>query len=316
MIGAVPFDPAGAAEWDELAARSPMATLLHSRRFLSYHGDRFEDASLVFRDGEKMVGALPAARDPGDRVRVISHPGATFGGVLHDGALGGERMHEALTAAAAVYRDLGLDVLLYKAVPWIYHQLPSEDDLHALFRLGADRTRVDLACAIDLSERRMPSTRRRRGLKKAQNAGLELSRSRELLPAYWELLEGSLSQRYGVEPVHSLEEISRLAELFENEIEFVFAVKGDEVVAGTVLFLSKRVAHMQYSASGEQGRSVNALDAVFEHAIAAADAAGRRFFDFGISTEDEGRRLNEDLYRFKFEFGGGGVTYEFYELGL
>jgi hypothetical protein len=247
---------------------------------------------------------------------VVSHPGATFGGLVHDGTLGGQRTFEALGAAAAAYHGLGFVALLYKAVPWIYQRVPSGDDLHALYRLGAERTRVDLSCAIDFANPRPPSARRKRGLKKAKAAGLQLSDSRELLPAYWTLLEASLQRRYGVDPVHSLKEIERLTDLFPDQIRFCFASRNDEMIAGVVIFSSAQVDHMQYSASGEAGREVSALDLVFEHMIEAAGSAGRRFFDFGISTEDEGRVLNEDLYRFKFEFGGGGVAHEFYELAL
>jgi lipid II:glycine glycyltransferase (peptidoglycan interpeptide bridge formation enzyme) len=63
-------------------------------------------------------------------------------------------------------------------------------------------------------------------------------------------------------------------------------------------------------------RKVSALDAVFDGAIIDANRAGVRYFDFGTSNEDEGAVLNEGLYRFKAEFGGGGVAHEFFELDL
>ena len=40
----------------------------------------------------------------------------------------------------------------------------------------------------------------------------------------------------------------------------------------------------------------------------------KEYFDFGISTEDNGRYLNEGLITQKQEFGGRGVVYDFYEL--
>ena len=50
--------------------------------------------------------------------------------------------------------------------------------------------------------------------------------------------------------------------------------------------------------------------------VAEARARGACYFDFGISNEDEGRVLNEGLYRFKYEFGAGSAVHEFYELDL
>jgi len=317
MIEAVPYDSSAAQAWDELVTEAPMATFMHSRRFIAYHGDRFEDASLMFRDRKGLAGVLPAALDPADRQRVISHTGATYGGVVHNGALNGHRMLEAMEAARSAYSALGLRSLTYKAVPWIYHRVPSDEDLYALFRLGAARNRVDLSCAIDLeADRQPPTKRRRRGRRRALNRGLELSEAPDLVPEYWRLLEQNLISRHGVKPTHTLEEILRIRDLFPEDVRFIMGTLDGEVVAGTVLFLSPRVAHVQYNATNDAGRETGAMDGVHAHSIEEASRAGRRFFDFGISTEAAGRQLNEGLYRFKAEFGGGGVAYEFYELPL
>jgi len=316
-----PYEEHSAGRWDELAALCPAATFLHTRRFLAYHGDRFEDASVfVEDDGHGLVGVLPAAVDPLDEGRVVSHPGATFGGLLHSGALRGEGMVEALEGVARHYAKRGFTSLRYKAVPYIYQLAPTGDDLYALFRLGATRYRCDLSCAIDLAARAAPSGRRKRGLKKALKAGVEVAEGVCHATALWAVLEENLRVKYGVSPVHTLDEITRLHSLFPETVSFVVALLNGEVVAGTVLFSGPlsgpRVVHVQYVASGETGHETAALDAVFEECIARAAALGARYFDFGTSNENEGRRLNASLYQFKSEFGGGGVAYESYELGL
>lgn len=317
MIQIHPYEEQWAGRWDELAARCPASTFLHTRRFLAYHGGRFEDASvLVEEEGRGLVGLLPAAVDPADERRVVSHPGATFGGLLHAGALRGEGMVEALAAVARHYAGRGFHALRYKAVPYIYQVAPSGDDLYALFRLGAMRYRCDLSSTIDLAARAEPSGRRRRGLKKARKAGVEVADGAEHAAALWPVLEENLRRKYGASPVHTLDEIERLHALFPETVSFVVALLGGEVVAGVVTFSGPRVVHVQYVASGEAGHETAALDAVFEECIARAGACGARYFDFGTSNENEGRQLNAGLYQFKSEFGGGGVAYESYELGL
>jgi len=74
--------------------------------------------------------------------------------------------------------------------------------------------------------------------------------------------------------------------------------------------------HIQYSCASRRGFSLHALDAVFDHCITAAAGTGARWFSMGISNEDGGRVLNENLYRFKVEFGAGSTTHEFYQLEL
>jgi len=306
-----------AAEWDDFIADAPMATFLHSRRFLRYHSDRFTDQSLMLRDSRsRLVGVLPAATDPTDERRVVSHPGITYGGVVHSGSLGGGAMIDTLKAIRDHYLRNGFRALGYKVVPHIYHRRPSADDVYALANLTADLYRCDLSSAIDLTDRARPSDRRRRGARKALEQGVEVGADADGLNDLWAVLEENLATRHGVRPTHSVDEMQLLRSLFPESIEVVTARAEGAVVAGVVLFKTPRVVHAQYVGSNEEGRAVSALDAIFEDCIRRATASGARFFDFGISTEAEGRALNAGLHTFKSEFGGGGVAHMFYELDL
>ncbi len=310
-----PYSKQDAQSWDEMVACCPMATFLHTRRFLSYHGDRFHDASLILRkeDG-KIIGLLPAATDPQDDRRVVSHPGISFGGLLHPGTLFGERMIEAFEALMSYYRGQGIITLRYKAIPYIYHLGPSGDDLYALFRLGAVRSRCDLSSAIDLGNRREPSSRRKRGRKKALKSGVEVVDGEPFIEEFWRALEENLERKIAQRPVHTTDEIRYLASLFPNNVKFIVALLNGQVVAGITLFSSRAVTHAQYIASNATGYDVSALDAVFEHAIEQTRIEGRRYFDFGTSNRHDGQYLSSSIHQFKTEFGGGGVAYEFYDL--
>lgn len=306
-----------AARWDEFAGRCVNATFLHTRRFLGYHEDRFRDRSLlVLKPDSTLAGLLPAAEDPVDPAQIVSHPGATFGGLAHDGALHGAEVLRALVAALEHYRGLGAHRLVYKAVPALYHRSPAEDDLYALFRLGARRARCGLSSTVELTADREWSSRRRRGLAKARRAGLEVVSTPDALDGFWPLLETVLRERHGVLPVHSAPQMRRLMTLFPEEIELVVARQEGRTLAGTVLFHSHSATHAQYIASGPEGRQAGALDLVFETCTRSARTRGARYFDFGISTERGGEVLNEGLETFKHEYGAGSTVYETYELDL
>lgn len=313
MLEVLPFTAADVQRWDAFCEKAVNATLLHTRRFFCYHGERLRDASLLVLDEGRLVGVLPAAEaGPGT---VASHPGATYGGLVHDGRMTGSRMLAALEACAQAWADRGYQRLVYKPLPTTYQRRPAQDDLYALFRLGALRFRADLSCAIDLAEPGPVSERRRRSLAKARKVVM-LDRGAHLLPAFWAVLEENLARKHDARPVHTLDEISELQALFPGEIELHCALLHGAVEAGVLLFNGPRVWHAQYIAASEKAYAVGALDAVFQGAIASAAAAGTRYFDFGTSNEDGGRVLNEGLFRFKSEFGGGGVVHEHYELSL
>lgn len=312
------YDPISDMEkWDQFCLISCQATFLHSRRYLSYHEQRFIDRSLILEDEHgKWLGVLPAAIQPGDAECISSHPGITYGGVIHQGALRGEMMIEALTVICEHYRAEGYSSFIYKVTPWIYHSTPAQDDLYALFRTGGICYRRDLSSTIDLNNRRQVSSRRKRSLKKSMSNGIEINSGAEYLPALWDVLIENLNRKHGVNPVHTLQEISLLSELFNDDIKCVVASYEGEIVSGVLLFNTSLVSHTQYIASSEIGYELSALDAVFEHCICSAKDNAQRWFDFGISSENNGLLLNKGLYQFKSEFGGGGVTHDFFKIDL
>jgi hypothetical protein len=222
-------------------------------------------------------------------------------------------MIEILGAIIRHYAQAGYRRLLYKPLPFIYASVPSQDDLYALFRLGGRRVRCDLSCCIDLEARRPLNERRRRALKKARTA-ITLSSDPKLLDELYCVIAQNLVRKHHARPVHSPAELTLLHARFPQEIQVRCALMGGVVEAGVVFFNADRVWHAQYIAASEAAYEVSALDAVFDVAIAEAHQTGARYFDFGTSNEDGGKVLNDGLYRFKSEFGGGGVAYEFYEL--
>jgi hypothetical protein len=309
------YTPADSERWDAFCAGSYGATFLHTRRFLSYHGTRWTDRSLIVHAGGEWLGVLPLAEDAHDVNCVVSHPGITYGGLLHQGALRGEAMVQALQAACEALRGQGYRRLRYKPVPTMYHRAPAQDDLYALFRLQSVRVRCDLSSCIALAHPLPRSERRQRGLKKAQRAGLVIDSGPEHLSELWPVLTENL-QRHGVQPVHTLHEITLLADRFPQQIACRVARLEKRVVAGLVLFLTPPCAHAQYIASNAEGQSMGALDLLFDAAIRDAQLAGAACFDFGNSNEAQGRVINEGLHRFKSEFGAGGVVHEHHEVIL
>jgi hypothetical protein len=302
--------------WDRFQRDCCSATFLHTRRFLSYHGDRFVDLSLIIEDDSGCIGLFPAAMLSSDTSCVVSHPGITYGGMLHQGALRGERMMDALKCVIDYYSKLGFSRLTYKAIPHIYHCSPAEDDLYALFRFGASRIRCDLSSTIDLSHRLPISNRRKRALKKALKSGVEVRVGDVYAPALWGVLSENLTRKHNILPVHTLIEIQLLAELFPENIQFIVGIFNGQVVAGVVLFITGLVSHTQYIAANQIGYDVSALDAVFDFCIAEAADQKSRYFDFGISNERHGLELNKGLHQFKTEFGAGGTVYEHFGIAM
>lgn len=310
----VPYMPENAEVWDSFIKNCPMATFLHSRRFLSYHGERFNDVSLMFFDEGKLRAVLPAAANADS---VISHSGATYGGIMHDGWLHGNRMLAALSLAATHYASGGFKKLHYKPVPFIFQQRVYQDDIYALFRLGAVRVRSDLSTAINLRQPGRISSGRKGSRDKSRRAGVCMVDAKNDIGGVWNLIRDNLQRKHSLLPTHSAQELQLLAELFPKNIFFRAAKlhgEGDMLAAG-VLFKCNNAIHTQYLAASESGRAVCALDGLIFGMIEELSSE-TEWFSFGVSTENGGQVLNQSLYEFKQRFGGSGVVHDFYVIEL
>jgi hypothetical protein len=303
--------------WDELCHKSCNGTFLHTRKYLSYHEERFVDQSVVIEDKEGgLLGLFPAATHLDNEKIIVSHPGITYGGIVHNGKLYGDKMIQAFEALIDYYRTNGFDVMQYKVVPSIYHRMLSNDDSYALFRLNARRYRCDLSATIGLWNHGKISSRRKRSLAKAKKNGLVVQHGVQYIEPLWMVLSENLERKHQAKPVHTITEIKELQSRFPENIQVVVALKDNQVVAGVILFVERMVEHAQYIASSEQGYQYAALDLIFMTCIEVAKNNQKRYFDFGISNEKQGQFLNNGLYQFKHEFGAGSVVHEFYEILL
>lgn len=301
------------SRWDDFVRSSKNGTFLFLRGYMDYHADRFLDASIVVADNaDRWLAVLPATRR--DKL-LASHGGLTYGGFITDARMTVPTMLEVFDAAAGYLVDTGIDEVQYKAIPHIYHRLPAEEDLYALFRMNAVLCRRDVASAIEPARPGPMQERRTRGARKARRASVEIRKCADQIGAFWVILEQTLTQKHGVKPVHRLDEFQVLAARFPEQIVLHAAFLGAQMVAGVVVYLTESVAHAQYIAASDTGRELGALDLLFQSLIYET-YLGVRYFDFGISTEQGGRVLNTGLIEQKEGFGARAVTYDHYVWSL
>jgi hypothetical protein len=303
--------------WDAFIDSSDNGVFFHKRRFISYHGNRFVDMSLVIENEKgKIIGLFPAAIDPDNDSIIASHPGISFGGLISGDKCKGETCIHALKKIGKFYKKGGFNSLLYKAIPYIFHTKPNQDDLYALFRLKAHKYRSDISATINIHNRGKVTKGRKYDINKGKRMGVVIHNDIQYVEELWRILENNLLTKHQVKPTHSLDEILLLHSRFEKEIIFLSASIDSQIVAGLVLFSMGSVLHTQYISATDTAYETGALDFLIESAIALAKEKNYKYFNFGISNEKEGRILNEGLYRFKRSFGAGSIVYEYFKLDL
>ena len=146
----------------------------------------------------------------------------------------------------------------------------------------------------------------------SKNTGMAI-RKPEITIAVGAFLIPNLEKRFNKKPVHSLAEIEQLHQQFPNQIKQFNVYYKDEIVAGTTIFETKTVAHAQYISATENKQELGSLDVLFHHLIHTVFKE-KRYFDFGISNENQGQNINEGLLYWKESFGARTITQDFYSL--
>lgn len=309
----VRYTPAQLSEWNTFVSKSKNATFLFDRRYMDYHADRFEDYSLMVYYKSELYALLPANRVADT---LYSHQGLTYGGLLMTSDSKTAVVRDAFVAMNNFLRQEGISRVIYKPIPWIYASLPSEEDLFALNNVcKAQVCSRDVATVVMLSHRLPLSELRRRCVKKALKAGVEIREAQDC-SVFWPLLEANLKTRYNARPVHSLVEITLLKSRFPQQIRLFVACKDGRVIGGTLLYICARTIKTQYISANEEGRRVGALDLLFTTLLDKCSENGMEFFDFGTSNRPENDDLNDSLIFQKEGFGGRAVCYDTYEYSL
>lgn len=298
--------------WNSFVNKARNATFLFDRNYMDYHADRFDDNSFMFYHKGKLKAVLPA-NVAGDTL--YSHQGLTYGGLLLDKKATVEDVLECFDSLNSWLRENGISKVVYKALPWIYQQYPSEEDLYALtWKCKAQLISRNIASTIVIDNKLKFAESRKSGIRKALSLNIEVGESNDV-DGFWHVLEDNLGNRYNAKPVHTASEMKLLMSHFPNNIKLYVAKMNGEIVGGTLIYVTPQVVHTQYISASVEGKKHGALDLLFDYIINKV-YANCRYFDFGKSTEQGGAYLNEPLIFQKEGFGGRGVCYDWYQWKL
>lgn len=296
--------------WDDFIKKSKNGNFLHLRDYIDYHAHRFDEQSVIVMKKDDPVAIFPCNKIDG---KIFSHSGLTYAGLIYGNNLHAADVLEIFYNLVDYYKQMDITSILYKCIPHIFHKYPAEEDLYALFRLGAKNYRRDISSVIQLDKRIKFSDSRKCTIRKSTKLGIEI-REGDFIDEYHGLLTQVVA-KFGSEPVHSSQELHLLKSRFPENIRLFGAFKGENLLSGTIVYDFGHVVHTQYLATSEEGRGVGALDFVLGHLIENT-FSNRRYFSFGVSTENDGRYLNEGLIFQKEGFGARGVVHDAYELNI
>ncbi|WP_434980532.1 GNAT family N-acetyltransferase [Daejeonia sp. YH14] len=296
--------------WNDFVAKAKNSTFLFHRNFIEYHHNRFQDFSLMVFENENLIALLPANRVGKD---VFSHQGLTYGGIVIKQKLRMTAFFDVFSEILKFLNDKRIAFLHWKEVPFFYDDFPNDEWKYLTFVTEAELYRRDLCSVIDLRKDYYISKSVERYVKSSEKTGIYYRKCNYWKEFWNEILEPELLRNHNVSPVHSLEEILNLKCNFEDNIHLYGVFSNEELLGGTVVFTGNHWAHAQYICVKSEHRDKKALNLLF-YKLINEEFRNYDFFDFGISNENNGKKLNRGLLYWKEGFGARGVSQDFYKI--
>ena len=297
--------------WNSFISTSKNNLFMHNRNFMEYHSDRFEDNSLLFYDDDELLALLPANKKDS---MLISHGGLTYGGFITNQKMKEYKMLECFSVLKSYMKNNGFLSLIYKTIPYCYYTNPAQEDIYALFRNDAEIIKIEPSSVIDFYYPiKLPKGRKAQiGRAKREGVTIQLS---EDFDTFIELENDVLREHHNTRAVHTGKELSLLHNRFPEQIELYAAMYKEKMVAGSVVFVYDNVVHTQYLAANDIAKEIGALDYCISEIINKYSPK-KRFLDFGISSEEGGKVLNEGLISQKESFGARTLIYQTWKMNI
>ena len=308
----IKYKPDCYEEWNHFIEDAKNATFLFHRDFMEYHAERFEDFSLMVYKKDRLLALLPANKLGND---IYSHQGLTYGGLVLYEFIKFEVVADIFLEILKYLKANKLQNLVLKQIPSIYLGCFTDEIDYLLFILKAELIKKDTLSVIALNNKLKISSNRLEGYKRGVKHDLVV-KEEDNFELFWnDILIKNLKHKHNAKPVHSLKEIILLKKYFPKNIRQFNVYKKDTIVAGTTIFESKYVAHSQYISADSNKNELGSLDFLHHHLITDVFKS-KRYFDFGISNENNGINVNKGLQFWKEGFGARTVTQDFYKVDV
>lgn len=309
LIEVIRYAPEHKYEWDLFVDRCKNGTFLFKRDFIEYHGNRFDDISLLFYFNGELTALFPACIQD---ATCYSHKGLTYGGLLigKDCRMG--HFRQLLNELLGFLKARGCTELVVKPLPSLYCNA-ANDELAFLHQFYAGK--VEYAVGSVVYNRKEPAVSKSviRNAHIAEKNGIQIRHTDDFRTFWNELLIPRLHDRFRKQPVHSLEEMLWLKEKFPDDIQLIGAFLKGEMVAGTVLFRHKNFVKSQYIAGRKDYDKLGGLDLLHMKIIHESQ---ENYFDFGTSASENSPEENTGLLAWKEQFGARTLVFPTYSFKI
>jgi len=257
------------------------------------------------------VAVLPAATVALNSSKaLVSHPGASFGGLVTSLGLGLRDTTRVVDCLSGFCREAGYSAMEMVLPTQIYYSSTNRNLEFVLYRAGYRYQRRELSYVVHIPPASKGnvggySAEFRRQIRRAEQLGVMVEESDDL-SGFYRIVQHNLASKHQARPTHSLDELLDLKQRCPGRILLMAAYVAGEMVAGMLSFVcNPRAVLAFYIGLLDEFQRYRAVNLVCHKTFCWCQEHGFEFFDFGTTTING--EPNWGLVHFREAAGGRGV---------
>jgi len=302
------YHPRKAQAWNDFIERSSNGTFLHNRNYMDYHARRFDDASLMIYDGEKLKAVLPAHRINNF---LYAHNGLTYSDFIFHFKLKLEHKIAIVQTVLAYLQANGITHLQVKSIPFVFTRIIDQSNEYIYQQLQA-RLLMLKPFFVRFRNNAVKINRNRiKNFKKMSQKAYQWEENPAGLEAFWKIVENNLQERYNSNPIHTFEEMQLLMKRFPDKIKLFTVKENQNILAGALVYYINRAMHFQYIHSVTHNEEREAVEWLIYEILKHHEH--QQYISFGTSAVEE-NNLNKGLVYWKQSWGCTLINQSIYEI--
>ena len=302
--------------WDDFVKNSTNGTIFHTRKFLSYHGDRFNDTSILIYDNKRSsctntsYNGILCCVFPCCKVndKYYSHRGSSHGGpVIADKYYNGNKINKIIECIIKYYNHN-----LELRIPESIFSNKLNDPIIYFFKKNNFKINIELSIYKKLSKENLFQDYGKRNLSYLKKILLNkdytttVTNKYEDYVEYYKLLVINM-KKFNKVPTHSLEEFIKINKIYTNKEVILIVTKFKEKIIGGVWnILCNNVLYAFYIVRDYTHLNKNfSASLPLYYSFNYGILNNIKYYSFGICGKDN---LNESLLLFKETLGGNIIN--------
>ena len=287
--------------WDKFVKEELFGTIYHTRKFISYHPiNRFIDESiLIYNDNSELVCVLPSCKK---NDKYFSYTGTTYGGPVISKKYSKIKYMKIIIEKIFEYYNNNIEFRLANDIYF-------KESSYTLYFLLSQKTKIypELSWYIDVNNdfiQNIDNKRNRTNFKKSltdKTITCNFDDNVEDYILFYNILKKNLNINHNSEPTHTLEEFLKVKDLLMENQRLYLVKQNNEILGGVYVIKVTIQCWYTFYISRNIDLDKTNMSIIYLMYTISNDAKKEnvKYIDYGISTEDRGKLINNGLSDYK-----------------